>query len=193
MARLVDESKLARIHAATMELVVENGYGGASILSIAKKAGVAEGYLYRFYSGKQELVTALLYSKINHLIISMKKYLVQYPDIRKVIELLIGEIFLLAETVQDEIRFIHVLMHDYNFQVSESQREEIRILCEKVVEIGIVSGDINPNLTPEEVYSMGFVYPIEFINMRIKGFFGSTGWTAEEKLRVVDFSLNSLK
>ena len=190
---MVDESKLARIHAATMELVVENGYGGASILAIAKKAGVAEGYLYRFYSGKQELVTALLYSKINHLIISMKQYLIQYSEIRKVIELLIGEIFFLAETVQDEIRFIHVLMHDYNFQVSESQREEIRILCEKVVEIGVGSGDINPNLTPEEVYSMGFVYPIEFINMRIKGFFGRNGWTVEEKLRVVNFSLNSLK
>jgi AcrR family transcriptional regulator len=193
MARLVDESKLARIHAATMELVVENGYGGASILAIAKKAGVAEGYLYRFYSGKQELVTALLYSKINHLIVSLKQYLVLYPDIRKVFELLIGEIFLLAETVQNEIRFIHVLMHDYNFQVSESQREEIRILCEKVIEIGVESGDINQNLTPEEVYAMGFVYPIEFINMRIKGFFGSSGWTSEEKLRVVNFSLNSLK
>jgi AcrR family transcriptional regulator len=193
MARLVDESKLSRIHAATLELVVENGYGGASTAAIARKAGVAEGYLYRFYSSKQELVTSLLYSKINHLIVKLKEYLVLYPDIKKVIELLIHELFILAETVQDEIRFIHVLMHDYNFQISQSQREEIKILCEKVIEIGINNEELNPNLTIDEVYSMGIVYPIEFINLRIKGFFGNDGWSENDKRKVVEFCLNSLK
>lgn len=193
MARLIDESKLARIHAATLALVVENGYGGASISVIAKKAGVAEGYLYRFYNSKQELVISLLYTKINHLIVRLKEFLTLYPDIKEVIKLLICEIFILAETVQDEIRFIHVLMHDYNFQISESQREEIKLLCEKVIETGVKNGELNPNLSPEEVYTMGIVYPIEFINLRIKGFFGSNGWSVEEKRKVVDFCLNSLK
>lgn len=193
MARLVDASKLARIQAATLELVVENGYGGASISAIAKMAGVAEGYLYRFYNSKQDLVTSLLYAKVNHLINKLNDFLIQYTDIRKVLELIIGELFAMAETVQDEIRFIHVLMHDYNFQISTSQREEIKVLCEKVIEIGINSGDLNPKLTTEEVYSMGIIYPIEFINLRIKGFFGYNGWSIEEKNRVVEFCLNSLK
>lgn len=193
MARLIDESKLTRIHAATLALVVENGYGGASISAIAKKAGVAEGYLYRFYNSKQELVISLLYTKINHLIVRLKYFLTQYPDINEVIKLLICEIFILAETVQDEIRFIHVLMHDYNFQISESQREEIKLLCERVIETGVKNRELNPNLSPEEVYTMGIVYPIEFINLRIKGFFGSKGWSVDEKRKVIDFCLNSLK
>ncbi len=193
MARLIDESKLVRIHAATLALVVENGYGGASISAIAKKAGVAEGYLYRFYNSKQELVISLLYTKINHLIIRLKEFLILYPDIKDVIRLLINEIFILAETVQDEIRFIHVLMHDYNFQISESQREEIKLLCEQVIETGIKNGELNPNLSPEEVYTMGIIYPIEFINLRIKGFFGSNSWSVDEKRKVIDFCLNSLK
>ena len=193
MARLIDESKLARIHAATLALVVENGYGGASISAIAKKAGVAEGYLYRFYNSKQELVISLLYTKINHLIIRLKEFLTLYPEIKDVIKLLINEIFILAETVQDEIRFIHVLMHDYNFQISESQREEIKLLCEQVIETGVKNGELNPNLSPEEVYTMGIIYPIEFINLRIKGFFGSNSWSVDEKKKVIDFCLNSLK
>jgi len=193
MARLIDESKLVRIHAATLALVVENGYGGASISAIAKKAGVAEGYLYRFYNSKQELVISLLYTKINHLIIRLKEFLTLYPDIKYVIKLLINEIFILAETAQDEIRFIHVLMHDYNFQISESQREEIKLLCEQVIETGVKNGELNPNLSPEEVYTMGIIYPIEFINLRIKGFFGSNSWSVDEKRKVIDFCLNSLK
>lgn len=193
MARIIDGSKLARIHAATLELVVEKGYGGASISAIAKKAGVAEGYLYRFYSSKQDLVTSLLRTNINHLIVRLNEFLGLHQNIIKVIELLIGELFLLAETVQDEIRFIHVLMHEYNFQISASQREEIKILCEKIIAIGIRPGDLNPDLTVEEVYSMVIIYPIEFINLRIKGSFGNYGWTETEKLKVVDFCLNSLK
>lgn len=193
MARLVDASKLARIQQATMELVVEKGYGGASISSIAKKAGVAEGYLYRFYSSKQDLVNSLLFLKVNRLILKLNELLSLFPDIRMVLNLLIGELFTMAETVQEEVRFIHVLMHDYNFQVSNSQREEIKVLCERVIETGIRSGDLNPNLTTEEVYSMGIIYPLEFINMRIKGFFGTTGWSEAEKKRVIDFCLNALK
>ena len=51
MARIIDDGKIQRIREATIALVVQNGYGGASISSIARRAGVAEGYLYRFYKG----------------------------------------------------------------------------------------------------------------------------------------------
>jgi hypothetical protein len=37
------------------------------------------------------------------------------------------------------------------------------------------------------------IYPIEFINLRMKGFFGQTGWTNEDQKRVAAFSINALK
>jgi AcrR family transcriptional regulator len=193
MARLVDGSKLARIHAATLELVVEKGYGGASISAIANKAGVAEGYLYRFYSSKQSLVTALLYGRIHNLILKLKEFLSHESTITSVIELLIGELFTLAETAQNEIRFIHVLMHDYNFQISEQQRNEIEVLCQQVIDSGIRNEEFNETLTVEEVYAMVIIYPIEFINLRIKAFFGINGWNDSDKRKVVDFCINALK
>ncbi len=193
MARTIDASKLARIHAATMELVVEKGYGGASTASIAKKAGVAEGYLYRFYSSKQSLVVSLLHQKIHLLIVQLEDYLLNYQDINIVLKLFIEEIFQMAEKDPGEIKFIHVLMHDYNFQVADSQRREIKSLCQKLIAHGVANQEFHPSLSPEEVYNMGIVYPIEFINLRMKGFFGNIGWTISDKQRVISFCINSLK
>src|SRR5665647_751072 len=193
MARLIDEGKIQRIREATIALVVQNGYGGASISSIARRAGVAEGYLYRFYASKQELVTELLYTKVAKLIEKLEFLLNSCIRIKEVINELIGELFKMASDSPEEIKFIHVLMHDYNFQVSEEQRLQIKSLCERVIRIGIENGEVSRNISPEEAYGIVVIYPIEFINLRMKGFFGITTWTTEDQNRVAEFSINAIK
>jgi AcrR family transcriptional regulator len=44
-----------RLLAAARELIEEGGYGGASVLAIADRAGVAAGTLYRHFASKEEL------------------------------------------------------------------------------------------------------------------------------------------
>jgi AcrR family transcriptional regulator len=193
MARIIDEGKIQRIREATIELVVLNGYGGAAISSIARRAGVAEGYLYRFYKGKQELVTELLYTKVAQIIEKLEFLLNSCISINEVISQLIGELFKIATDSPEVIKFIHVLMHDYNFQVSGEQRGHIKSLVERVIQTGIASGEVNRRISPEEAYGMVVIYPIEFINLRMKGFFGSPDWTDEEQKRVTEFSINALK
>ena len=193
MARLIDEGKIQRIRDATIELVVQNGYGGAAIYSIAHRAGVAEGYLYRFYTSKHELVTELLYSKVARIIEKLEFLLNSCTSINEVIGQLIGELFKMATDAPEEIKFIHVLMHDYNFQVSDEQRQLIKGLCEKVIRIGLANGEVSKSISPEEAYGMVVIYPIEFINLRMKGFFGSNSWTNEDQNRVAEFSINALK
>ena len=193
MARVIDEGKIQRIREATIELVVQNGYGGASISSIAHRAGVAEGYLYRFYKGKQELVTELLFKKVGQIIEKLEFLLNSCTSIKEVIGQLIDVLFKMATDAPQEIKFIYVLMHDYNFQVSDEQRLHIKSLCEKVIRVGIVNGEVNSRISPEEAYGIVVIYPIEFINLRMKGFFGITGWTIEEQKRVAEFSINALK
>ncbi len=193
MARIIDEGKIQRIREATIALVVENGYGGASISSIAHRAGVAEGYLYRFYMGKQDLVTELLYAKVAQIIEKLEFLLNSCSSIQEVISQLIDELFKMASDTPEEIKFIHVLMHDYNFQVSDEQRQHIKSLCERVIRIGIMNGEVSNNISPEEAYGIVVIYPIEFINLRMKGFFGNTTWTTEDQNRVAEFSINALK
>jgi len=193
MARLIDEGKIQRIREATIKLVVENGYGGAAISSIARRAGVAEGYLYRFYASKQELVVELLYAKVAQIIEKLEFLLNSCTRIKEVINQLIGEFFKMATDSPEEIKFMHVLMHDYNFQISDEQRLHIKSLCEKVIHVGIENGEVNPNISHEEAYGIVVIYPIEFINLRMKGFFGIASWTSEDQKRVAEFSINALK
>jgi len=193
MARVIDEGKIERIREATIEFVVQNGYGGAAISSIARRAGVAEGYLYRFHRSKHELVTELLYSKVAQIIEKLEILLNTCPGMKEVIFGLIGEFFKMATDTPEQIKFIHVLMHDYDFQISDDQRQQIKNLCEKVVQTGIANGEINKAITAEEAYGMVVIYPLEIINLRMKGFFGNSTWTTEDQNRIAEFSINALK
>ena len=193
MARVIDEGKIERIREATIEFVVQNGYGGAAISSIARRAGVAEGYLYRFHRSKHELVTELLYSKVAQIIEKLEILLNTCPGMKEVIFGLIGEFFKMATETPEQIKFMHVLMHDYNFQISDDQRQQIKNLCEKVVQTGIANGEINKTITAEEAYGLVVIYPLEIINLRMKGFFGNHNWTTEDQNRIAEFSINALK
>lgn len=193
MARLVDEGKIKRIREATIELIVQNGYGGAAISSIARRAGVAEGYLYRFYSGKQELVTELLYSKVAGIIEKLEYLLDTCDHVNEVIGQLIEMLFQMATDSPEDLKFMDVLMHDYNFPVSEEQRRLIKNLCERVISLGIKNKEVNARITLEQAYGMIIIYPIEYINLRMKGFFGKTGWTEEDQKSIIEFVIKSIK
>lgn len=193
MARIVDETKLLRIKDAAVELVVKNGYRGASISAIRKKAGVAEGYLYRFYNSKEDLIIDLLYSHINTLIKKIETLLDTCTEVKKLIEQLFQEYFKIADTHPKKIKFMHVLMHDYNFQISDEQRQQIKNLSLKILLKGKENNEINSTITEEDIYLMIVVYPIEFINMRMKNYFGNDSWTNTDISKLTDFCTNALK
>lgn len=194
MARTIDDTKIERIRQATMQMVVLNGFGGASILEIAKKAEVAEGYLYRYYKSKTHLVEDLLYSALNEIAEKLEglidNELLSVGDISKQ---LISLLFVWANQQPDKIKFLFVLMNDYNFQIREYQQARIYNLCKRVKEKGHLSGEINREFGEEEVLLFCVSYPLQFINMRLKNFFYQSKLGEEEKHRVMHICINSLK
>jgi AcrR family transcriptional regulator len=52
-------STRARLLAAARAIIEEEGYGGASVLAIAGRAGLAAGTLYRHFASKEELFVEL--------------------------------------------------------------------------------------------------------------------------------------
>lgn len=52
MAKKVDQTKIERIRNASVEVISEHGILGGSVASIAERADVSVGYLYRHYPGK---------------------------------------------------------------------------------------------------------------------------------------------
>jgi len=193
MARLIDDMKLERIKNATLEMVVANGYGGASISKIAKNAGVAEGYLYRFYNSKSELVNDLLFTNVDELANKIESLLDELHTVWEIFEHLIRSLITLAKEQPNRIKFLFVLMHDYNFNLVESQRERIFELCKRIIEIGLEKNQLRKDVTEEEIYLMGVAYPIQFINLRLKGFFNNTELSDKEVTEVLTLCINSLK
>jgi TetR/AcrR family transcriptional regulator, repressor of fatR-cypB operon len=171
MARLIDESKIVRIKEATIQLVVLNGFGNASISEIARRAGVAEGYLYRHYKGKTELVEDLLNLNMNQIVDKLEELLEKQYSVSTIIEQLIRALFEIANQNPDRIKFLYVLMNDYNFNIQEAQRQRIYSLCTRIKEKGLASGELNTNTEEEDIYLLGVTIPIQFINYRLKNFF----------------------
>ncbi|MFZ4741516.1 MAG: TetR/AcrR family transcriptional regulator [Bacteroidales bacterium] len=193
MARLIDDMKLERIKNATLEMVVANGYGGASISKIAKNAGVAEGYLYRFYNSKSELVNDLLFTNVDELANKIENLLDELHTVWEIFEHLIQSLITLAKNQPNRIKFLFVLMHDYNFNLVESQRERIFELCKRIKEIGLEKNQLRKDVTEEEIYLMGVAYPIQFINLRLKSFFNNTELSDKEVTEVLTLCNKSLK
>ncbi len=193
MARQLDTSKMERINEAAMQLIVDKGYGNASISQIAKMAGVADGYLYRFHKSKEDMVNALLYEKIGSLIEEMERLAHSNTSIKSMFTTLIETIFDKATQDKNTVRFLYVLMHDYNFQVNPDQRLQIKHIIDLVIKKGQETKEISPETTHEEVFYLTIIYPIVFINLRLKNFFGLANWNASDRQRVINFCIKSLK
>lgn len=193
MARIIDETKIERIKAATLEMVVLKGYGGASISEIAHKAEVAEGYLYRHYKSKADLVNDLLFHNLNELIEKLENLLDNHHTILQIFEHLTHLLFDIANHEPERVKFLYVLMHDYNFKIQEEQREKIISLCRQVKELGRKSGEISNDIDEEEIYLMGVAYPIQLINLHLKNFFNNSGLGEVEIKKITKVQLNLLK
>ena len=58
------ENDRADIIRAAIELVAENGIAAVTTRQIAKKAGVSDGLMYRFFNSKEDLLDRSFFSGI---------------------------------------------------------------------------------------------------------------------------------
>ncbi|MCL3780592.1 TetR/AcrR family transcriptional regulator [Prolixibacteraceae bacterium JC049] len=193
MARAIDTTKLERVKETAMELIVDRGYGGASISMIAKKAAVAEGYLYRFYGSKLDLVNDLLFEQMKSLLEIIEDLFHRYDTINEILSGVIKELFKRGEANPTHVKFVYVLVHDYSFRLKEEQRNSIFEVSERIKNLGVENGEIRNSVSEEEVFIMFLMHPVQYMNFRFKGLFHKTGWEEKDIENVIEFGLNALK
>ncbi len=191
--RVTDGNKIEQVEKACITLMVQKGYGGASVSEMAKRAGVSKGYLYRFYKNKEELVQSLLTRHIDLILDHINNSLQQNNSLKEVISFLIHYLFKLGEENPDNIKFVYVLIHDYNFQFELKQQEDIKKVIQRVYHIGLKQGIFNEYCREEEIFSIALIYPIDFMNLRFKNTFGSAGWDTNDIERVTNFCISALR
>ncbi|WP_297098161.1 TetR/AcrR family transcriptional regulator [uncultured Draconibacterium sp.] len=168
MARITDQTKIERLKQSTMKLVVDNGFGGASVALISKDAQVASGYFYMHYKGKYELVNAILQEVYGEVFGFFETLIVPEKPVLETIENLIRHFVQYANEEPIRVKFLYVLTNDYTFIIDQEIHENTLKLIDKLLQIGRSNGTFDDELTVSDLYLVLVLLTIQFINQKYK-------------------------
>ncbi len=167
-------SKRERILRAAVDVFAQNGYFNAKVTEIAKAAGVADGTIYLYFDGKEDLLITIFREYTRNYLHELEKKLagVNHADERVRITIAhhletLGNDRALAVVSQVELR------HSLKFMSLLSQQEVADYLniLRKVVEQGQSEGVFRRNLHPQLVAKSVFGILDEMV----------TSWILSEK------------
>jgi len=167
-------SKRERILRAATDVFARNGYFNAKVSEIAKAAGVADGTIYLYFDGKEDLLVTIFREHTRNYLQSLEREMatINRPEerlrvaIRHHLETL-GRDRNLAIVAQVELR------HSLKFMSLLSQQEVADYLnmLRKIVEHGQTEGTFRRNLHPQLVAKSVFGILDEMV----------TSWILSEK------------
>src|SRR5512140_2471204 len=152
-------SKRERILRAAVEVFARNGYFNATVTDIAKGAGVADGTIYLYFDGKEDLLITIFREYARNYLHELEKKLAGVNRAEERIRITIahhletlGHDRALAVVSQVELR------HSLKFMSLLSQQEVADYLnmLRKVVEHGQSEGAFRRNLHPQFVAKVVF-------------------------------------
>lgn len=168
MARIADITKIERLKNATMKLVVERGFGGASVALIADEAGIASGYFYRHYKGKYELVNSILQEVYQEVFAEFDDLLQKGYAFSEIIARVVRHFVQMANNEPIKVKYLYVLTNDYSFVIDENLRTETFAKIRKIKELGYSAGSLDKKISEDDLYLILFVNTMQYINHRYK-------------------------
>jgi AcrR family transcriptional regulator len=168
MARITDQRKIDRLKHSTMKLLVERGFGGASVALIAKDANVASGYFYLHYKGKYEMVNTILQEVYQEVFGEFEAIMEQALSFTELVEKMVRHFVKIANAEPIKVKFLYVLTNTYSFVIEQKIREDTFDIIRKVKELGHASGELDKVIEEDDLYLILFIYTIQYINQRYK-------------------------
>ncbi len=191
--RETDLKKLEKVKTTTLKAIVEKGYHGATISYIAEQAGVSDGYLYRHYTNKNELVVDLFKETMGHFHSYIFK-LIESED--KILNILTNSFKFLADTstkTPEITAFIFIMNHDHNFDFPEIVKNNFVKIGQQLRTKGIQTGEINHKRSVEDVLTITFGMPVKMLEMRRKNIISDKPISSADIENMVSMCLNALK
>lgn len=168
MARITDQKKVQRLKQSTMELVVEKGFGGASVALISKDAQVASGYFYMHYAGKYEMVNAILHEVYQEVLVKFDDLVNHGYSFWETVEKIVLHFIDIANTEPVKIKFLYVLTNDYSFVLDNQIRENTYRIIKRLLDIGLKSESIDKNISEDDLYLIMMATIFQYINQHFK-------------------------
>ncbi|BDD09084.1 hypothetical protein FUAX_15160 [Fulvitalea axinellae] len=169
MARQIDESKIERIKQATIDLIVSKGYQNASTAAIAKLSKVSEGYLYRHYPSKHELVKDIVKSTLRAFLQDMEHLTKVSANLSEFIERYAENRCERMAKAPHILKLYGVMIHDSSFEVDSQISGRILDFCKALAQRLHEEDESSARIDYEDVYTLIFIAPMGFLNAKIKG------------------------
>jgi len=155
-------------------------------------AGVSDGYLYRHYKSKMELVQDLYRSNIEILHGEMDNILERVGAIRDFFIEYIDFLYTASISDPNLFRFCHMLIYDYSFSLPIHPIERIVEISKKVLKKGLSTGEISNKRDPEEVFSVMIGVPLKFLDTRMRNFFWQREIASDDVEKIADICIKAL-
>ena len=191
--RIADESKLTRVKEATIQIIVKKGYHGTTISKIASLAGVSDGYLYRHYKNKSELIRELFIENKRNFHKQILEYIDQSETIEEMLVQSCHYIRSMAAEKPEIIKFYSLLAHDYTFEFPEVIRIEIHLIGEKIRKKGIITGEISNKTQKEEIILSFFGFQGKLVDLYEKGIISEEYFHDYSSQKIVNMCLKVWK
>lgn len=194
MARKIDDDKIARIKAATMKTIVDYGIEATTIAMIAKNANVSGGYLYRIYSGKQDLINELYYDKVSSLYKELEFLIaLNNNSIVPIISAFVQNRIVYSINEPNASNFFYQLLHNDNFSLSNEQKNKSLLLMKTIKEIGVNAKEISANIKIFHLYYHILVYVVDYIHFKKNNIFENQDLLNDDVAYLTKNILNFLK
>lgn len=203
--KISPEKRERIIKIATQEFA-KNGFKGANINVIAKKAGISIGSMYNYFESKEDLLLTVVneaykllekvlgsvslenknfYEKIEELVIAAQKFAREYPEIHQVyLDITSEGLSHLTPRLSRTIEYITI-----EFYRHELEEAKMQGLVRQDIDINVASLCIDNILVLTQ-----FSYTSEYFKERLKLFIGQDALTSDERIvkGVMDFIKNAL-
>lgn len=183
--------KIERIKEAAVELMSRKGVAATSVSQIAKQAGVSDGYLYRDYKCKEDLVDSLLNDIISNVHIYLSNLIDTSTSLEEMVTSFNEYIYSKSNSEPHILKFLIMLQNDFSYEIPQNMQHEIEQICIKLVNAPYVK--INPELTLEGIYVALVGLPFQYHSIYHKKMFGSTQLFNHKDVFVKQIAQQTLK
>ncbi len=157
---------MQRVKDQAVRLITAKGYSAASIEAVARKAGVATGYLYRHHPSKLALVQQIYEDLMKRFHDAILLELEKGKLVRQIVSGLVDFLYGLVKEKPEFFDFMFLMLHDHSFQFPRKRLEVIREICPRICKLGHETGEIAKSNDAETVFFTLFSIPLKFFDSR---------------------------
>ena len=185
MAKKVDQTKIERIRNASVEVISEHGILGGSVASIAERADVSVGYLYRHYPGKTELINDLLENALNAITDRIHALIRETDDIERIVGGIVGFLIESAADNPAKHKFLIMLLNDFSVEIKPESRKRIIEIGEVLLETGQKNHTVRGDISVNDLYIALVGIPMQYLASRYRFDFDSRPCDTQELIRKI--------